>query len=69
MPHRQTVLTEAEAQEEEDRRTASLAGVAVTLLLLVLGVFLVRVLHTETRVEDCLMSGRSNCAVQIAAPP
>jgi uncharacterized membrane protein len=50
-------------QEEEaaNRQTASLAGVAITLLLLVLGLFLVRELHAKGVVEDCLMSGRINC--------
>ena len=35
----------AEEQETANRQTASLAGVAITLLLLVLGLFLVRALH------------------------
>jgi hypothetical protein len=51
--------------EEEDtaadRQTASLAGVAITLLLLVLGLFLVRELHAKGMIEDCLMAGRINC--------
>ncbi len=51
--------------EDEDevanRQTASLAGVAITLLLLVIGLFLVRELHAKAMIEDCLMSGRSNC--------
>jgi hypothetical protein len=53
--------TEEEAEEEANRQTASLAGVAITLLLLVLGVFLVHALHAEAEVEDCLMAGRNNC--------
>jgi hypothetical protein len=44
-----------------DRQTASLAGVAITLLLLVLGLFLVRELHAKGMIEDCLMAGRINC--------
>jgi uncharacterized membrane protein len=48
-------------QEAANRQTASLGGVAITLLLLVLGLFLVRELHAKGVVEDCLMSGRSNC--------
>ena len=54
-----------QAQAEADRRTASLAGVAVTLLLLVLGLFLVRALHAESALEDCLMAGRRNCDVLV----
>jgi hypothetical protein len=47
--------------EAADRQTASLAGVAITLLLLVIGLFLVHELHAKSMLEDCLMSGRGNC--------
>lgn len=52
---------QSEEQETADRQTASLAGVAIVLLLLVLGLFLVRELHAQSAIEDCLMAGRSNC--------
>ena len=39
---------DAEEQETANRQTASLAGVAVTLLLLVLGLFLVRALNDQS---------------------
>jgi hypothetical protein len=52
---------ERELEETANRQTASLAGVAITLLLLVIGVFLVRELHAKSAIEDCLMAGRSNC--------
>ena len=48
-------------EEAADRQTASLAGIAITLLLLVVGLFLIRELHSKAAVEDCLMAGRSNC--------
>jgi len=50
-----------EDEEAADRQTASLAGVAVTLLLLVIGLFLVRELHSKAVIEDCLMAGRIHC--------
>ena len=50
-----------EDDEAASRQTASLAGVAVTLLLLVVGLFLVRELHAKGMIEDCLMAGRINC--------
>ena len=53
--------------EDADRQTASLAAVAVTLLLLVVGLFLVHELHHTAMIEDCLLSGRTNCVV-IADP-
>jgi hypothetical protein len=61
------------AREDEEaganRQTESLAGLALVLLLVVVGLFLVRTLSCKARVEDCLMSGRRNCdAVLIAHP-
>jgi hypothetical protein len=52
---------EQEAEETANRQTASLAGVVITLVLLVIGVFLVRELHAKAAIEDCLLAGRSNC--------
>lgn len=46
---------------EEDRLTASLAGLAVALMLVVAGLFLIQHLRDKARIEDCLMSGRFNC--------
>ena len=46
---------------EEDRLTASLAGLAVALLVVVAGLFLIQHLRDKARIEDCLMSGRFNC--------
>ncbi len=63
------LLDEAEDQADADRQTASLAGVAVTLLLLVVGLFLVHALRNEATIEDCLLSGRSNCDVVISTLP
>ncbi|MBV9785913.1 MAG: hypothetical protein JO264_19075 [Acidisphaera sp.] len=50
-------------QAELDRQTASLAGLAITLLLMVVGLFLIKHLHHEAMVEDCLLSGRTNCVM------
>ncbi len=52
------------AEDDEaaaNRQTTSLAGVAITLLLLVVGLFLVRELHAKVAIEDCLMAGRLHC--------
>jgi hypothetical protein len=53
--------TEAEATEAANRQTLSLAGLAVTLAVLVMCVFLVKQLAHTTQVEDCLMASRLNC--------
>ena len=63
------LLDEVEDLEAADRQTASFAGVAITLLLLVVGLFLVRELHAKSMVEDCLMSGRTNCDVVLSGLP
>lgn len=54
-------LSEAETAEAANRQTVSLAGLAVTLAVLVLCIFLVRQLSYATKVEDCLMANRMNC--------
>lgn len=46
---------------EERRITASLAGLAFALALVVVGLFLLRGLTEKSRVEDCLLAGRINC--------
>jgi hypothetical protein len=66
MYQRRPWISEEEAEEDANRQTASLAGVAITLLLLVLGVFLVHALHAEAQVEDCLLAGRTNCDALVA---
>jgi hypothetical protein len=48
--------------EQEGRVTSSLAGLAFVLVLVIVCLFLVRVLKKQSELEDCLMSGRTNCA-------
>jgi len=43
------------------RRQALIAGGAV-ILLMVVGFVLARTLWSSARLQDCLMSGRTNCA-------
>jgi hypothetical protein len=50
-----------------DRQTGSLAGLAVTLLLVVVGLYLVDALRACAATQDCVLSGRSGCAV-VTAP-
>jgi hypothetical protein len=69
MYQRRPWLSEEEAQEEANRQTASLAGVAITLLLLIVGVFLVHELHAKAQVEDCLLSGRRDCDTMLRTTP
>jgi hypothetical protein len=50
-----------EAREPPSRRGAVL-GLLVALALIVLGLVLVKLLGHSTRLEDCALSGRTNCA-------
>lgn len=50
-----------------NRQTDSLAGLALALAVIVVGLFLIHALHRETAIEDCLLAGRSNC-VAVPAP-
>ena len=44
-----------------DPRRAAVLGLIVTLVLVVLGYVLVKVLGDSSRLQDCAMSGRTNC--------
>jgi hypothetical protein len=48
-------------REEDDRFTATLAGLAMALLLIVIGLYLAEELAAESKLEDCLLQGRMNC--------
>lgn len=61
--------TETSATEVANRQTLSLAGLAVTLAVLVASVYLVQRLAHTTRVEDCLMANRLNCDKVASATP
>jgi hypothetical protein len=54
-------------QGGERSRSAAVIGLIVVLALVVAAVYLVRALRNESQLEDCLMSGRTNCA-PIEAP-
>ena len=53
--------------DEPDSRRPALIGLAVVLVLVVVAYFLVTALRKNADLEDCLMSGRQNCA-PIEAP-
>jgi hypothetical protein len=55
-------------EETDERRTAALIGLIIVLALAIAGVVLIRDLGAESKLEDCLMSGRTNCA-PIEMPP
>ena len=62
-PYRET---DAEA---EHRQTVSLLALALVLLIVVLGLILVNTLRSMTQIEDCLLSGRTNCGKLLQMVP
>ena len=60
-PDGRVAIPREDEQTEANRLTMSLAGMALALLLVVIGLFLVQHLARKARVEDCLMAGRTNC--------
>jgi hypothetical protein len=52
-----------------DSRRAALVGLIVTLLLVTGGVVLVHILGRAAKLQDCVMSGRTNCApIEVSNP-
>jgi hypothetical protein len=54
-------MTARERDDEEDRFTASLAGLATVLLLSLVSLFVIERLAAVSKLEDCLLQGRKNC--------
>lgn len=46
-----------------DNRRGAIAGLIIALLLLGIGWWLARDLTAASKMQDCLMSGRTNCNV------
>jgi hypothetical protein len=44
-------------------RRGAIAGLAIAVVLLALGLWLSRELTASSKMQDCLMSGRTNCNV------
>jgi hypothetical protein len=49
--------------EQGGNRHAAVAGLAIAAVLLVVGIWLAHELTAASKLQDCLMSGRTNCAV------
>jgi hypothetical protein len=57
-------------REEDNRRfTTSLAGLAVALLLIVIGLWLADELSAQSKLEDCVLQGRHDCGTRIELTP
>jgi hypothetical protein len=56
-------LTVVNDPEQGGGRHGALAGLAIAVALLAIGVWLAHALTTASKMQDCLMSGRTNCNV------
>jgi len=52
-----------ERRDREGNRTPAMAGLAIAVVLLGGGLWLARELTAASKMQDCLMSGRTNCNV------
>jgi hypothetical protein len=50
-------------QDGGGSRTPAIAGLAIAVVLLVVGLWLAHELSAASKMQDCLMSGRTNCNV------
>ena len=57
-------MNEQQSQNPQapDSRRGAMVGLLIVLGLIVGGLFLVHVLRNMSQVQDCAMSGRTNCA-------
>jgi len=55
-------MTDPEPEKAQSRGPA-IMGLAIAVLLLAVGLWLAHDLSAASKLQDCLMSGRTNCAV------
>ncbi len=46
-----------------DNRAGAIAGLVIAIVLLAVGIWLARNLTAASKLQDCVMSGRTNCNV------
>jgi hypothetical protein len=49
--------------EQDGSQRSALAGLAIAVVLLVAGLWLAHELTAASKMQDCLMTGRTNCNV------
>jgi hypothetical protein len=54
-------MTDPKNQGDGDNRRGALAGLVIAIALLAVGIWLARDLSAASKMQDCLMSGRTNC--------
>ena len=49
--------------DQDGNRGPAIAGLAIAVVLLAVGLWLAHELTASSKMQDCLMSGRTNCNV------
>jgi len=50
-------------RESRENNTPAMAGLAIAVVLLVVGLWLAHELRAASKMQDCVLSGRTNCNV------
>jgi uncharacterized protein HemX len=50
-----------QSSHSAESNTPALAGLAIAVVLLVIGLWLAHELRAASKMQDCVMSGRTNC--------
>lgn len=55
--------TDPTQDHEPENRNGAIAGLVIAIVLLAVGIWLARDLTAASKLQDCVMSGRTNCNV------
>ena len=47
--------------QPQENRTPAMAGLAIAVVLLAVGLWLAHELRSASKMQDCVLSGRTNC--------
>jgi len=61
-------MSEQHDDEPQPSRRGAIVAIAVIAVAILAVIFVMHQLHQASVIQDCVMSGRTNCA-QIQAPP
>ncbi len=56
-------MTNREPDHEPENRNGAIAGFVIAIVLIAVGIWLARDLTAASKLQDCVMSGRTNCNV------
>jgi hypothetical protein len=54
-------MTDPDKHGDGENRRGAFAGLVIAVVLLAVGIWLARDLSAASKMQDCLMSGRTNC--------